>query len=174
MILKLVVNHADTNTPAYLPGTRFVIGRKASQYQPDLCRNLDLTVSPKHLVLKHTNAGWCLEKLPGAGKCRPTVKTLRNPSSSSAVTGLAWAAANGNGSRWTQFRKTYPRTTRSLPTKAQRSTPAAKHGGENKQSHTRIGHARIILSILRSATPNFELRKTIVTDAFLLVTPLPI
>lgn len=67
MILKIVVNFADSGTTVYLTGSKFVIGRKASQFQPDLCLNLDLSVSPKHLRLQHADGNWHLERLPGAG-----------------------------------------------------------------------------------------------------------
>lgn len=67
MILKLVINFSDGSTTVYLQGTDFVIGRKASSFQPDLCINLDLTVSPKHIRLWHNEGRWWIQKLPGAG-----------------------------------------------------------------------------------------------------------
>jgi class 3 adenylate cyclase/pSer/pThr/pTyr-binding forkhead associated (FHA) protein len=67
MILKVTINFADSPTTVYLEGTDFLIGRKASFHQPDLCLNLDLTVSPKHLQLWWKEGRWWLRKLSGAG-----------------------------------------------------------------------------------------------------------
>ena len=67
MNLRVVVIFNQSRTTIYLAGEEFVIGRQASQYQPDLCLNLDLSVSPKHFRWWCDGDVWWISKLPGTG-----------------------------------------------------------------------------------------------------------